>query len=167
MIFSVVVILIFVCSSVYFFFRAENLQRTVNLAKRDSAKAEKATKAMQEALALTAKKNEEFAKYRIEKLKADKGDEPAIDIIMPLINNYAVIYTECLKGKGNLKKICKKCFDSYDSKGFNEFSTFIKTQDKSLQRFWASDNLNGYLSLIECLLLKMENPEDTNKRKAS
>lgn len=167
MIFVFVIVLVFVGASIYFFFRAESLQRALNIAKRDNSKAQKSAKALQEALALTAKKNEEFAKHRIEKIKANNSGDESISIIMPLINNYAVIYAESLKGKGRLKGICKKCFDTYDSKGFNEFCTFMKTQEKSLQRFWSSDNLNGYISLIEALLLKLESSSDTKNSKAS
>lgn len=156
MIFYFIVVAIFVGASIYFFFRAESLQRSLNKAKRDVSSAEKNHKLLQEALALTAKKNEEAFKYRLEKIKSDKEDNPAIVTIMPLVDNYAGIFIECLKGKGRLKGVAKKCFDTNHNKAFNEFMVFLNAQDKSLQRFWGSDSLSGFISLMEALILKLE-----------
>lgn len=160
MIFSLIIVAIFIGASIYFFFRAESLQRALLIANRESSSAKKNQKVLQEALALTARKGEEFAKFRLEKVKGEDGDETMITLITPLINNYAIIYTECLKGKGHLKGITKKCLDTYDAKAFNSFVQHLKTQEKHIQRMWSSDNLNGFMSLIEALLLACENKGD-------
>lgn len=158
MAFFLVIVAVFVGASIYFFFKAESLQKALLTAKRENTQAQKNYKILQEAVALTARKNEDSLKHRIEKVKEKTENHDDINLIMPLINNYAVIYSECLKGKGRLKGICKKCFDTYDTKAFNQFITFLKSKDKSLQRFWGSDNLNGYVSLVEALLVLIEYP---------
>lgn len=156
MIFYFIVVAIFVGASIYFFFRAESLQRSLNKAKRDVSSAEKNHKVLQEALALVAKKNEESLKFRAGNIKSKQEDNEALVMIMPLIDNYAGIFIECLKGKGRLKGVSKKCFDAKHSKAFNEFIGFLSKQDKSLQRLWGNESLNGFVSLMEALVLKLE-----------
>lgn len=163
MIFISILIVIFVASSIYFYFKAENLQLKLLGARRDCSHAQKSQKVLQEALALTAKKNEESVKYRLELLQKKLGEHENITLISPLINNYAVIFSECMKGKGKLKAVSKKCFDTYDAKLFTQFLAYLKSREKSLQRMWASDNLNGFISLIEALLYDIEANVKTQK----
>jgi len=73
-------------------------------------------------------------------------------LISPLINNYSIIFKECLKGKGRLKAICQKCFENQDSSAYKKFVALIVTSDKQLKRYWSSDNLNGFLFLVDALL---------------
>ena len=74
------------------------------------------------------------------------------ELISPLINNYSIIFKECLKGKGRLKAISQKCFENKDSAAYKKFVALIVTGDKKLKRYWGSDNLNGFLFLVDALL---------------
>ncbi len=145
---------IFVAISIYFFFRAEKLQREVILAKRDSNVARKENKALVDSMALLASRQEEFVKNRFLDIKQQSKDESEIiKNIAPLINNYSTIFCECLKGKERLKPMTQKCYQLIDANAYKEFSQFISKRDAQLKRMWASNNLNGFVSLVEALLI--------------
>ena len=57
---------LFVFVSVYFFFRAEKLQGTIVLMKRESAKAQKENQVFSKSMASIAGNTEEFAKNRLQ-----------------------------------------------------------------------------------------------------
>jgi hypothetical protein len=157
MFFVLLITALFIGISVYFYFRSEGLQRTLFNAKREFSTTEKENKAYVDSMALIAKRHEDFAKYRLEKIKANQAEVgEMLETITPLINNYAVIFRECLKGKGKLQLITKKCYESYDAEGFKRFTTYISEQEAHIKRMWSSNNLSGYISLIEALLLLEE-----------
>jgi hypothetical protein len=152
MIFGLIIIAIFVGVSVYFFFRAEGLQRQLITAKRDSQSTQKENKAYFESMALISKRHEDFVKERLNKLIEQQGKD-ALHTITPFINNYSVIFRECLKGKGKLHVITKKCYESYDVESFKEFTQFLTKQEAHIKRMWSSNNLSGFISLAEALLV--------------
>ena len=62
-------------------------------------------------MALIASSHEDFTKTRLNMLLANKeqiSKETDLDLLKPLINNYAVIFRECLTSKGKMQGIIKK-----------------------------------------------------------
>ena len=117
---------------------------------------------MIDSMAIVATRHEEFVKVRLLQMKeqAIKKDNKDLinylDLISPLINNYSVIFRECIKGKGRLKVISQKCFESHNKESFKKFIAWMVISDPSIRRFWSSDNLNGYLHLVNLLLTNAE-----------
>ena len=145
---------IFIGLSIYFYFRAERLQRDLFSAKKESSHAKKENKYYIDSMAIIAKRHEDFVKNRLQIIKNCQALEPeTIEIISPLVNNYAAIFIECLKGKGKLQSITKKCYGNFDDDAFKRFVAHVAKQDSSVRRMWSSNNLAGYISLIEALLL--------------
>ncbi len=157
MIFVASIIGIFVAISIYFFFRAETLQREVLSSKRETKITLKENKVLVDSMALLTNRYEEFAKKRLVALKESKSaNEEQLVIITPLINHYALITTECLKGKSQLVNIVAKCYQSADGNSYKEFTSFINRQDQRIQRMWSSNHLKGYVALVEELLVEQE-----------
>ncbi len=158
MFFVLVITLVFVLISIYFFFRAEKLQRKLITQQRESSSTRKENKMLVESMTLVATREQEFAKARLKRLKAyakeNEHEQLLIhtELITPLINNYSLIFRECLKGKGRLKAISQKCFENQDSSAYKKFVAMIVTSNKQLKRYWSSDNLNGFLFLVDALL---------------
>lgn len=158
MLFVLVITILFIIISVYFFFRAEKLQRKLITQQRESLSTRKENKVLVDSMALVATREEEFAKARLQRLKAYAKEHDLEHLVMhtelisPLINNYSVIFRECLKGKGRFKAISQKCFENKDSAAYKKFVALIVTSDKKLKRYWSSDNLNGFLFLVDALL---------------
>ena len=158
MFFVVAIALVFVVISVYFFFRVEKLQRKLITQQRESLTTRQENKLLVESMTLVATREQEFSKARLVRLKtyAQKNEHTQLlmhtELISPLINNYSIIFKECLRGKGRLKAICQKCFENQDSKAYKKFVALIVTSDKQLKRYWSSDNLNGFLFLVDALL---------------
>jgi len=154
------IIAAFVFISIYFFFRAENLQRELILAKRDISNTRRENKFFLDALVLTAKRNEESAKYRLKAIEQKMEnckvelERNHLKMISPLVNNYSAIFIECLKGKGQMSIITKKCYENFQAGFYEEFSTFIGQKDATIKRMWANNNLNGFIALTEALLLE-------------
>ncbi len=159
MIFVLVITAVFVVISIYFFFRAETLQRKLITQQRESLATRKENKALVESTTLVAMRGQEFAKAKLQRLKEHaKANEHEqlllhIELISPLINNYSIIFRECLKGKGRLKAISQKCFENQDRSAYKKFVALIVTGDRQLKRYWSSDNLNGFLFLVDALLI--------------
>lgn len=158
MFFVLAITALFVIISVYFFLRAEKLQRIIITQKRETQTTIKENKNLVDSMALLASKNEEFAKSRLIRLK-EKAQEQQndqlihyYDIISPVVNNYAAIFRDCLKGKGRLQSITKKCFANGDEQTFKAFIKVLQSE-KHTKRFWSVNNLNGFISLVEALLI--------------
>lgn len=161
MIFVLSIMAIFVAISIYFFFRAEKLQREVILAKRDGNLTRKENKVLIDSMALLASRYEEFARNRFQELKSrTQTNDECIKQIAPLINNYSTIFGECLKGKERLKPMTQKCYQLIDTNAFKDFNQYIGKRDAQIKRMWSSNNLNGFVSLVEALLLHLEQPQD-------
>jgi hypothetical protein len=158
MYFVLAIALIFVVISVYFFFRVEKLQRKLITQKRESLTTRQENKLLVESMTLVATREQEFAKARLVRLKTYAQTNEHVQLLMhtelisPLINNYSIIFKECLKGKGRLKAVCQKCFENQDSSAYKKFVALIVTSNKQLKRYWSSDNLNGFLFLVDALL---------------
>lgn len=160
MIFMLLVVAVFVGVSVYFYFRSENLQRELLNVRRESSQTRKNNKVMADAMALVASKHEEFYKFRLKSLKKRAADNSAIShdltLIMPLIDNYSAIFRACLASKEQLKVIVKKCYDNIDANHFKDFQKFISGKETHVKRMWSSNNLNGFISLVEALLTEQQ-----------
>jgi hypothetical protein len=160
MIFVLSIAALFVGISIYFYFRAEGLQRALLNLKREFSSTKKENKSYIDSMALVAKRHEDFAKHRLQKMKERQTLEAeTIEVITPFVNNYSIIFRECLKGKGKLQTITKKCYESYDAEGFKRLVAYISKQEPHIKRMWSSNNLSGYVSLIEALLL-LESKEE-------
>ncbi len=148
---------LFVAISVYFYFRAEKLQRDLLILKREITSTQKENTTLSKSMALLANSHEDFVKTRFSLLvtkteqTSQKND---VELLKPLINNYAVIFRECLVGKGKMQASIKKCFNNQDNEAFKEFTSKIIKTDTKLQRLWGSNNLAGFISLVESLLMK-------------
>lgn len=159
MFFVLIITVVFVVTSIYFFFRAETLQRKLITQQRESLATRKENKVLVESTTLVAMRGQEFAKARLQRLKeyAKASDLEQLivhtELISPLINNYSIIFRECLKGKGRLKAVSQKCFENQDSSAYKKFVALIVTGDKQLKRYWSSNNLNGFLFLVDALLV--------------
>mgnify|MGYP003385102998 FL=1 len=158
MLFVSVITLVFVLVSIYFFFRAEKLQRKLITQQRDSSSTRRENKVLVDTMTLVATREQEFAKERLKRLtiyaKSNELDQllTHAELITPLINNYSIIFQECLKGKGRLKAICQKCFENQDNSAYKKFIAMLITSNKQLKRYWSNDNLNGFLFLVDALL---------------
>jgi hypothetical protein len=125
----------------------------------------KENKLLVESVTLVATREQEFSKAKLQRLKAyakaNNSEQLMLhtELISPLINNYSIIFRECLKGKGQLKAVSQKCFENQDSSAYKKFVALIVTSDKILKRYWSSDNLNGFLLLVDALLT-MDNDND-------
>jgi uncharacterized membrane protein YheB (UPF0754 family) len=152
---------VFVMISIYLYFRAENLQSELTLSKREAQKVKKENGFLIDAMIISANKNEEFAKFRLQEMKNNMDEKLAeklkeeLEYITLLTANYGTIYKECLKGNVQLKTVTKNCLDNYAAGTFNCFTLFINNQDNGLKRMWLSNNLQGFISLIEALLLQL------------
>lgn len=154
MIFFIAIIGIFVAVSIYFFFRAETLQREVLVAKREVKVTKKENKIWVDSMAVMTSRYEEFAKRRFSALReSSSANQKHLEIMAPLINNYSAIATECLKAKGQLVNAVGKVYQSLDTNAYKNFTGFIATQEPKVQRFWSSNNLKGFIALVEELLI--------------
>lgn len=174
MFFVLVITAVFVGISIYFFFRTEKLQRQLITQSRENVNTRKENKVLVDSMALIAARGQDFSKARLARLikHAQANDDEKLlkhtEIITPLINNYSMIFRECLKGKGRLKAISQKCFENQERNAFKTFVAIIVTGDKQLKRYWSSDNLNGFLFLVDALLIiDNENTPVLSKNKKS
>lgn len=150
---------LFVLISVYFFFRSEKLQRTIILLKRDSLKAQKESQVYSKAMALIATNTENFAKNRLLLLLNKTQNQKTLDelaLIKLFIDNYALIFRECLMKKGTLQSMTKGCFSNMEADAYRNFSEKIIKKDSKIQRLWNSNNLIGFISMVEALLVRYE-----------
>ena len=150
---------LFVFVSVYFFFRAEKLQRSIVLLKRDTAKTQKENQVLSKSMALMAGNTEDFVKNRLQLLLNKSQDKKYLDelaLIKPFIDNYSLIFKECLMKKGRLHIITKKCFSNQEGDAYKSFFETIIKKDSKIQRLWNINNFIGFISLVEALLVKYE-----------
>lgn len=157
----VTLIAIFVLISIYLFFRAENLQSQLTKAKRDSKKIQKDNKNLFDSILMSANKNEEFAKFRLQEIKSQLDEKlteelkEELEILTILTSNYSVIFKECLKGTP-FKAITESCFEAYAKGSFSNLANFISNQEAPLRRIWTNSNLQSLVSLTEALLLQLD-----------
>jgi hypothetical protein len=165
MLFSLVIIVMFVLISIYFYFRTEKLEREVVKQKQSSSLANKENTVLADTIVNVGQKNAEFAKHRLKRISlkveslekySREAQEQRIEIISPLINNYDLIFQDSVKAKGRLKLITKECYDSVSPTAFQSFGSFIKRSEKHIARNWSSNNLAGFITLVEGLLLDYE-----------
>lgn len=157
----VTLIAVFLLISIYLFFRAENLQSQLTKAKRESNKIQKHNKNLFDSIIMSAQKNEEFAKFRLQEIKSQLDEnlieelKAEIEILTILTSNYSAIFKECLKG-APFKVITESCFEAYAKGSFSNLANFISNQEAPLRRIWTNSNLQSLISLTEALLLQLE-----------
>ncbi|MGJ8693066.1 MAG: hypothetical protein ACSHW0_11360 [Thalassotalea sp.] len=159
----ITLIVLFVLISIYLFFRAEGLQTQLNKAKRETKQIKKDNTALIESMLVSATKNEEFTRFRLNEIKSTIEEDrltealsDEIEILTLLTLHYSSIYRECLLGQVQLKTITKTCFDACAPGAFNNFTRYIATQEIGIKKMWASNNLQGFISLVEALLLQFD-----------
>tara|TARA_R110001592_G_scaffold82307_6_gene243763 strand:+ start:6293 stop:6823 length:531 start_codon:yes stop_codon:yes gene_type:complete len=156
---------LFVFISVYFFFRAEKLQRIIAVLNRDTAKAQKENQFLSKSMALMAGNTEGFAKNRFQ-LLLDKAQcqktSNELALIKPFIDNYSLIFKACLMKKGILHTTTKQCFSNLEGDIYTNFFITIIKKDAKIQRLWSSNNFIGFISLVEALLVKYEEQSQSN-----
>ncbi len=117
---------------------------------------------LSKSMALLASSHEDFVKTRFNLLvaKAEQTSQKSeVELLKPLVNNYAVIFRECLIDKGKMQAIIKMPFKSQENEAFKEFASKIIKTDTKLQRLWGSNNLSGFIALVESLLMKYTGEE--------
>jgi hypothetical protein len=162
MIFVLSIVAVFVAVSIYFFFKAENLQRELILMRRDISDTKKENKVLIESTALIAQRYEEFYKQRLLPLR-DGNEDETLKVITPVINNYTVIFNECIRSKGKLQPTVKKVYEGYQEGSFKTFSNLIARSDTQIKRAWSSNNLNGFIALVEALVIEQNSQERSTK----
>jgi len=168
MFFVLIIAVIFALVSIYFYFRSERLQQELVKLKQETAQTRKDNKQLVDATALVAAKQEEFYQLRFNHLvelakEKNAPQQNDLDLISPLFSNYASIFRECLLSKGQVKIIVEKCFESYSKGSFKKFLRFISSNEIHIKRMWSSNNLKGYLSLVEALLIDMQKTLEEQK----
>ena len=158
MLFSLSIISIFAFISVYFFFQAESLNRKLVLANKDVKAIKKEKKETSDALRIIANKNQKFIQSRFEKLKEKNSNNEDFQLLNIMVNNYGTIFLESLKERGRLHKISKKCFENSEQGSYKNLITYIATQEQEIKSLWGSNNISGYISFVEVLLMEYENP---------
>jgi len=156
---------LFVIISVYFFFRAEKLQRSIILLKRETAKSLKENQVLSKSMVQMAGNTEEFAKNRLQKLFNNTTEQEVIDellLIKPLINHYSLIFQECLMKKGKLHSSVRKCFANQEDNLYKDFFDKVIKKDSKIQRLWNANNFIAFISLAEALLVKYEEQKSTD-----
>jgi len=164
MIFSLSIIVIFVAVSIYFYFRSERLYHQVIAVKRELFDTKKEAQALSEATALIAQKSEEQLKQRFKKIQEQQGEDKSIDIFAPLINNYARIFGETMRGKGQLHKITQKCYDGFQKGSYRQFTGFINSLDKQISRAWGQNNVSGLITFTELVACHYERSKQADSK---
>jgi len=161
MVFSLSLIAIFVVVSIYYYFRAESLYRQLMVSKKELSQLKKDTKTMVDSLAVVAQKNEEFVKFRFNKLQ-NKDDEESAALLIPLVNNYAGIFSESIRGKRKMHKIAQKCCENHQTGSYKKLTAYIGNQEAHIKRMWSSNNVNGFMSFMEAMLVELEKTKEAN-----
>ena len=156
----VTLIAVFVMISIYLYFRAENLQSQLTRLTRECKQIKNENSNIIDAMIISANKNEEFAQFRLQEMKDSLDSQLTstlsheIELLTVLTANYSAIYIECLKGESDLKTITKRCLDAYSKETYTSFNYFISNQDAALKKMWLTNNFQGFIALIEALLLQ-------------
>ena len=160
MIFVLGVVFLFVAVSIYFFFRSERLQAELRVAKKESSSARKNAKSMADNLALVAAKQEEFLKFRLQKLqsKIDKNKLPLekeMQFLTPLVNNYAAIFRASMTSNTQMKPTIEKCCESLNKGLYKGLVTYLNGKETHIRKMWNANNVNGFASIVEALLTEL------------
>ncbi len=155
MVFVLVVTAIFVAVSIYFFFRSEKLEAELKAKRREYSQTLKSSKAMADTVAVVASKHEEFLKFRLSKLQEITEENNDLKYVTPLINNYGLIFRNCFSANKQLKPTAEKCFESINPGSYKGFVTYLGTKDAHIRKMWAEGGLNGFMSLVEALLVEV------------
>lgn len=160
-VFISVVAAIFVVVSIYYYFRSERLHHDLIAKKRESAQALRDNKQMLDTFALLATKQEEFYLSRYSGLKkAAEKQAPLVakemTVLWPIINNFAAIYRGCAMSKEPLQGKVKACYESFSPGAFDDFKRFLGQKQKPIKNMWSSNNLIGFVSLVEALLVEFQ-----------
>lgn len=144
--------------SIYYYFRSERLLHELIAKKRESAQALKDNKQMLDTFAMLATKQEEFYLSRYSGLKkAAEKKAPLVakemTVLWPMINNYAAIYRGCAMSKEPLQGKVKACYENFSPGAFEDFKRLLGSKQKPIKNMWASNNLIGFVSLVEALLM--------------
>jgi hypothetical protein len=153
MIFVLAVIAIFIAVSIYLFFKVESLTRELSLMKKELFVTKKENKNYVEVTAVIANRYEETSKQRFAALRDTLAEEAEkFDIIAPMINNYATIFNDSLLAKGQLQPAVQKVYEGCHKGSYKVFCNYIAQSDKAIKRAWSSNNINGFIILIEAIL---------------
>jgi len=164
---------LFIFISIYFFFRAEKLQRSLALLKRETANTVKENQTLSKSMMQIAANTEKFTKKRLQNLLNKPLKQEVLDeltLIKPFIDNHALIFKECLMKKGRLQSITRQCLSHQEGDLYKDFFDKIIKKDSKIQRLWNSNNFIGFISLTEALLVKYEEQvedSDVNKENTS
>jgi len=156
---------------IYMFYRAESLQKQVSLFQREIKSTNIDNQNLIDTIAIITLKNEEIANKRLQSI-TEKNTELSdmVVIVTPFIKNYSLIIRETIKGNGQLTPVVKKLYDGVDKNAYKEFVNYINQQEASVRRLWSSNNMPGYISLVDTLFVLLEEltiKTDPENKKAS
>lgn len=166
MIVLLLITVLFILISVYFFFRAEKLQRNLSVLNRETAKVQKENASLSKSIAFIGGNSEEFVKNRLQLLLDRNQSQQTVSqlsLIKPIINNYAFIFKACLMKRNTMQSTIKECFSTSEEQIYNNFISLIINQDTNLLRLWNSNNFMSYISLVETILIKFEKEDQNDK----
>ncbi|GAA6205748.1 MULTISPECIES: hypothetical protein [Thalassotalea] len=153
MLFSLAIIVLFVVISVYYYFRSEKLIAELKAVKKEASQIKKESKMMIDAFAVVAQKNEDFIHARFTAAQSERTDNESVVLLTPLVTNYATIFRESIRGKGEMHKVVKKCCENFQPGSYKRLTTYINSQDAQVKRAWNSNNLKGFIVFMETMIL--------------
>lgn len=156
MLFSLAIIIVFVVVSVYYYFRSEKLYAELKAVKKEASAIKKESKVMVDSFAVIAKKNEDFINFRFQAIQEYSKDNESVVLLTPLVTNYATVFRESIRGKGEMHKIAKKCCESYQAGSFKRLSAHISSQENHIKRAWTSNNISGFVTFMEAMIIALE-----------
>lgn len=156
MIFLLIIIGIFIAASIYYYFKSEGLNQQLVGLKRELFETRKESQALLEASALMAQKSEEMLKQRFTMIQNRLGENSSVDVYAPLVNNYAKIFLETMRGKGKMHKVTQKCYEGFQVGSYRKFTGFVNSLDTPIKRAWGQNNLSGLITFIELIATHYE-----------
>lgn len=164
MIFLISILVIFLIASVYFFFRAESLQKRLLIEKKKTKQAEKDNQGFVDTMLMSSSKYQDFAVYRVKTIqdsanKLSQMPEKLADdlnVSKLFFENYGKIFIDAMTGKTGPKRSCQESLIQVNKETYRLFIEMTNRQDKTIRRMWNSDNLAGFVSFSEALLLNLE-----------
>ncbi len=156
MIFLLIIIGIFIAASIYYYFKAEGLNQQLVGIRRELFETRKESQTLLEASTLIAQKSEEMLKQRFTMIQNRLGEDKSVDIYAPLINNYAKIFLETMRGKGQMHKVTQKCYEGFQVGSYRRFTGFVGSLDTPIKRAWGQNNLSGLITFIELIATHYE-----------
>lgn len=150
---------IFLFISIFMFYRAENLSREISKIKRDLTATSKEKDFFFEVMTNGATIQQSFLSKRYENLSAHykkQGNANPLEPLYPIISNYTTIFHECARKPNNIKGVVKNACEQAEKGSYKQLERLISQQEKHIKSLWNQAKFNGFVSLVEALVLQQE-----------